>query len=91
MDAPVLFGRDNLGPIRQQRQRISCTLRSVDAEVQMRHKSEQIRQAIIRDLNRGVTVYKGRGGLSGAEQEILYCVVTRLEIGSVKNVSRLER
>ena len=49
-------------------------------------KSEEIRQAITRDLNRGVTVYKGRGGLSGAEQEILYCVVTRLEIGSVKNV-----
>ena len=46
--------------------------------------SEGIRQAIIRDLRRGVTVYKGRGGLSNAEQDILFCVVTRLEIGRVK-------
>ena len=49
-------------------------------------QSEVIRREIIRALNRGVTVYKGRGGLSGAEQDILFCVVTRLEIGSVKDV-----
>lgn len=49
-------------------------------------KSEEIRQAIINDLNRSVTVYKGRGGLSGTEQDILYCVVTRLEIGNVKGI-----
>ena len=49
-------------------------------------KNEQIREAIIRDLNRSVRVYKGRGGLTGAEQDILYCVVTRLEIGSVKDL-----
>lgn len=48
--------------------------------------SEQIREAIIRDLHRGVTVYKGRGGRSGTEQEILFCVVTRLEIGKVKTL-----
>ena len=36
----------------------------------------------------GVTVYKGRGGLSGEDQEILYCVVTRLEIGKVKAIVR---
>lgn len=47
-------------------------------------KNELIRNAIIRDLRRGVTVYKGRGGLSGSDQDILYCVVTRLEIGRVK-------
>ena len=35
---------------------------------------------------RGVTVYRGYGGLTGAEQEILYCVVTRLEIGKVKTI-----
>ena len=49
-------------------------------------KSEEIREEIVRALNRGVTVYKGRGGASNAEQDILYCVVTRLEIGSVKDV-----
>jgi uncharacterized membrane-anchored protein YitT (DUF2179 family) len=33
-----------------------------------------------------VTVYEGRGGLSDAAQDILYCVITRLEIGSVKAI-----
>jgi uncharacterized membrane-anchored protein YitT (DUF2179 family) len=51
-------------------------------------KSEEIRQAIIQVLSRGVTVYKGRGGRSDAEQDILYCVVTRLEIGKVKSLVR---
>jgi len=49
-------------------------------------KNEAIRQAIIHDLNRSVTVYKGRGGLTDEEQNILYCVVTRLEIGNVKGL-----
>lgn len=49
-------------------------------------RNEEIRQRVIGDLNRGVTVYKGQGGLSGAEQNILMCVVTRLEIGRVKTL-----
>jgi uncharacterized membrane-anchored protein YitT (DUF2179 family) len=49
-------------------------------------RSEEIRESIIRDLGRGVTVYKGRGGFSDVEQDILFCVVTRLEIGGVKTV-----
>jgi uncharacterized membrane-anchored protein YitT (DUF2179 family) len=43
---------------------------------------------IMTHLGRGVTVYKGRGGLSDEEQEILYCVVTRLEIGKVKAIAK---
>jgi len=50
--------------------------------------SAAIREAITRDLGRGVTVYRGYGGLKGAEQHILYCVVTRLEIGKVKSIVR---
>lgn len=50
-------------------------------------KSDDIRQAIILDLNRGVTVYKGRGGLTDVEQDVLNCVVTRLEIGKVKSLA----
>jgi uncharacterized membrane-anchored protein YitT (DUF2179 family) len=48
--------------------------------------SEMIRQAIIRDLARGVTLYKGRRGWTDAEQDILFCVVTRLEIGRVRSL-----
>ena len=51
-------------------------------------RNDQIRQRILRDLGRGVTVYKGRGGMTGADQDILFCVVTRLEIGKVKQIAR---
>src|SRR3954470_23674357 len=54
----------------------------------MSAKNELIRERIVGELQRGVTVYKGYGGLTGAEQEILYCVVTRLEIGKVKTIVR---
>ena len=48
--------------------------------------NDKIREAIIRDLGRGVTVFKGRGGYSSQEQEILYCVLTRLEIVKAKGI-----
>jgi uncharacterized membrane-anchored protein YitT (DUF2179 family) len=51
-------------------------------------RSEDIRQAIIQDLNRAVTVYNGRGGLTDQQQDILYCVVTRLEIGRVSSLAK---
>ena len=51
-------------------------------------RSALIREQITGDLKRGVTVYQGFGGLTGAEQEILFCVVTRLEIGKVKTIVR---
>jgi uncharacterized membrane-anchored protein YitT (DUF2179 family) len=51
-------------------------------------RSGEIGARILADLGRGVTVYKGRGGLSGEDQEILFCVVTRLEIGKVKTIVR---
>ena len=51
-------------------------------------KSEEIRKSIIRDLNRSVTIYEGRRGLSDKTQDIIYCVVTRLEIGNVKTIAK---
>jgi uncharacterized membrane-anchored protein YitT (DUF2179 family) len=51
-------------------------------------QSDAIRARITGELERGVTVYKGRGGMTGADQDILYCVVTRLEIGKVKAIVR---
>jgi uncharacterized membrane-anchored protein YitT (DUF2179 family) len=49
-------------------------------------RSEEIKGSILNDLGRGITVYKGMGGLTNAEQDILFCVVTRLEIPRLKNV-----
>lgn len=54
----------------------------------MSHQHAEIRDRITHQLGRGVTVYKGEGGLTGAEQQILYCVVTRLEIGKIKSLVR---
>jgi len=51
-------------------------------------QSAAIRDGITGELGRGVTVYRGYGGMSGVEQDILYCVVTRLEIGKVKVIVR---
>jgi uncharacterized membrane-anchored protein YitT (DUF2179 family) len=55
-------------------------------------RNDEIKEAIINQLHRGVTVMKGSGGVgskgeSGVEH-ILYCVVTRLEIGTIKNVAK---
>ena len=53
-------------------------------------KSQEVKDTIINQLHRGVTVYKSTGGLGSTgwteeEREILYCVVTRLEISRIKN------
>ncbi len=50
-----------------------------------------IKQAIIERLGRGVTVFSGHGGVGSKgmvdqDQPILYSVVTRLEIGGVKSI-----
>jgi uncharacterized membrane-anchored protein YitT (DUF2179 family) len=47
---------------------------------------QAIRGAILKEMERGVTIYKARGGMSGEDREIVYCVVTRLEIGRVLRI-----
>ncbi|MFN7967421.1 MAG: YitT family protein [Acidobacteriota bacterium] len=47
-----------------------------------------IRDGITSQLGRGVTVYRGYGGMSREDRDILYCVVTRLEVGRVKAIVR---
>lgn len=54
-------------------------------------RSDEIKLAIMGRLNRGVTIFSGHGGMGSTgvteqQQQILYCVVTRLEIGSVKSL-----
>jgi uncharacterized membrane-anchored protein YitT (DUF2179 family) len=56
-------------------------------------KSEDIRLAIIHKLDRGVTVYTGKGGHGKRgghhhEMDIIFTVVTRLEIGRLKTIVR---
>lgn len=47
-------------------------------------QSEVIREVLLSYHNRTATIYKGRRGSSGLDQDILYCVVTRLEVGPLK-------
>src|SRR5918997_265777 len=49
-------------------------------------RSDEIRAAILHELARGVTIYKGHGGFTDVEHDILYCVVTRLELARLKRV-----
>jgi uncharacterized membrane-anchored protein YitT (DUF2179 family) len=68
---------------------LDFVLHGIDEYTAITIVSEQhaaIRDRIISELRRGVTIFKGHGGMSGAEQDILYCVVTRLEIGKVKAI-----
>lgn len=58
--------------------------------------SEEIRKMIIQKLGRGVTVYKGKSGYgkhghSTNEYDIIYSVVTRLEVPRLKNeISKID-
>lgn len=45
---------------------------------------DAIRDVLVTDMRRSVTIYKGQGGVSDTERDILYVVVTRLEIGTIK-------
>lgn len=58
------------------------------AVIVISQRSEELRAAITGELGRGVTILHGRGGISDTEQDVLYCVVTRLEIGRVKTTVR---
>ncbi|PJI07014.1 MULTISPECIES: YitT family protein [Clostridium] len=49
-------------------------------------KHEDITEAIMTGLGRGVTLLNGKGGYKGAETNVLYVVVSRLEISKVKNL-----
>jgi uncharacterized membrane-anchored protein YitT (DUF2179 family) len=58
------------------------------------HKSEEIRQMIIKQLGRGVTIYQGKRGFgtkgdNEAEMDIIYTVITRLEVS--KLITEIEK
>lgn len=47
---------------------------------------DEVRNVILNQMNRGVTNLKSMGGYSGVEQEVLFCVVTRLEIPKLEGL-----
>lgn len=48
-------------------------------------KADEIGQRLIEDLEIGVTYLSGKGGYSGQDKTIIYCVVSRLELSKMKD------
>jgi uncharacterized membrane-anchored protein YitT (DUF2179 family) len=49
---------------------------------------EKVVQAIMTDLERGVTILSGTGGFTGENRPTLYCVITRSEVSQLKALVR---
>lgn len=49
-------------------------------------QSAQVKDAILNEMGRGVTILKGLGGFTETEQDVLFCVITRLEITRIKTI-----
>lgn len=47
---------------------------------------EEISQTIMDRLGRGTTLLQARGGYSGDETQVIYCVVSRLELAKLKGI-----
>lgn len=49
-------------------------------------KSEEIKERIMNETGRGTTIIKGEGGFTGNEIDLLFCVVSKLEVTKVKTI-----
>jgi uncharacterized membrane-anchored protein YitT (DUF2179 family) len=47
---------------------------------------EEVKSKILHGLGRGVTEISGRGGYTGTERPVLYCVITRSEVTQLKTL-----
>ncbi len=50
------------------------------------NEHEEVTSALNDRLGRGVTLLHGAGGYTGESKEVLYCVVTRLEVDKLKEI-----
>ena len=52
----------------------------------MSDKHEEIKKLLMEDLNKSITLYKARGGkeiIDNTQYEVIYTIVTRLEVNRV--------
>lgn len=49
-------------------------------------KPEEVSARVIEDLERGVTCLEGRGAYTGSSRPVLYCVVSRAEVATLKTI-----
>lgn len=48
-------------------------------------KADEVIHEIMYEMERGVTILSGKGGYTGEEKPVLYCVITRSEVNQVKD------
>lgn len=51
-------------------------------------KEQAITQRILHEMERGVTLLFGKGGYSGEARSVLYCVISRSEVATLKAIVR---
>ena len=49
-------------------------------------RPEEVSKRVIAEMERGVTYLEGKGGYTGSSRPVLYCVVNRAEIASLKAI-----
>ncbi len=49
-------------------------------------ESKKVTDAILEELERGVTILSGTGAYTGTDRPVLYCVVTRAEVNQLKGL-----
>ncbi|GAA0076980.1 YitT family protein [Clostridium sp. CTA-5] len=68
---------------------IDITVQGLDeskAVIVVSEKSKDISEAIMARLGRGVTFFDGKGAYSGNKTNVIYVVLSRLEIAKLKNI-----
>ena len=50
------------------------------------NRHDAVRRAILSEMGRGVTRFMAKGGYTSVDQEVLFCVVTRLEITRLEDL-----
>lgn len=51
-------------------------------------KADEIKDTIIKEMNRGVTILKGEGPYTKTEKKIILCIVTRREISKLSRLAK---
>jgi uncharacterized membrane-anchored protein YitT (DUF2179 family) len=50
------------------------------------NRPQEISDRVLQDLERGVTFLEGTGAYTGSSRPVLYCVITRSEVATLKTI-----
>ena len=59
---------------------------TVRAAMIVTREQEAVAERVMEELERGITVLEGTGAYTGAERPVLYCVVSRAEVATLKAI-----